>query len=353
MPELSIRTSLTASQTAPQTASTFRIACSCLLGLAVLAYPATCRAQMAEMAGQPQPPKAALAQDSIQPSESLGADDLIEIMVSYCPELSRTFRVSSDGTLALPLLHQRIKVSGLTPMQVSEALQQALIKENIMADPTVNVSVLEYRSRPVSVVGAVNRPLTFQATGQTTLLDAIARAGGMSPTAGSSIIVTDNHVSPEAAASGTLQSNVKIIPTKYLLGSADPKYNIRLIGDEEVRIPEASKIFVAGDVKKPGMYPMQNDNETTVVKAIALSGGLDSYSAHVAYIYRSRPSGGEREEVQVPLKDILSHKAPDMTLAADDILFIPTANGRKLTARVISDLAALGGAAAVGILIYH
>jgi polysaccharide export outer membrane protein len=285
---------------------------------------------------------------NVLPSEGLGADDLLEIRVSYCPELSRNFRVSSDGTLSLPLVRKTLMVAGLTPIQVSTALQDELVGEHLLVDPTVSVSVLEYRSRPVSVVGAVNHPLTFQATGQITLLDAIAQAGGLSPNAGGSIIVTTS----SSATTSSEQKSAQTILVQDLFGGDVPKVNLTLHGGEEIRVPEARKIFIVGNVKRPGMYPMQGDSDTTVVKAIALSEGLDAYGASNAFIYRLHGPGGQRTELKVPLNLILSHKAPDIALSADDILYIPGSDGRRLTSKILNGLAGFGQTAAAGLVIY-
>ncbi|NYF79920.1 polysaccharide biosynthesis/export family protein [Granulicella arctica] len=283
----------------------------------------------------------------ILPAEALGADDLVELTVPYCAELSRTFRVGSDGRLALPLLSRKLQVAGMKPDELAAALQLELEQEHILINPTVSVSVLEYRSRPVSVMGAVVHPLTFQATGRTTLLDALARAGGMSTVAGGDIILTEH------AVDARTPDHVQVIPARGLLDESDPKYNIVLHGGEEIRVPEASKIFVTGNVHHPGMYPMQGDSDTTVMKAIALSQGLDSFSAHTAYIYRRHNATADRDELVVPLNRIMSRKSPDMALKPDDILYIPDATGRRMTSRVISQITGFGQTAGSGLLIYR
>ncbi len=317
--------------------------CAALLSVCVLPL----RAQEGDAAPAPAPPPAAAL--DVLPSQALGADDLLQLMVPYCPELSRSFRVSSDGTLALPLLKQRISVAGLQPSQVEQRIAAALVSEQVLADPTVNVSVLEYRSKPVSVVGAVNHPLTFQATGETTLLDAIAKAGGLAPTVGSAITVTHRSQAPD----GTTHITVQSIPVRGLLQASDPRLNVKLTGDEEVRVPEAGKIFVAGNVKKPGEFPMQDNTDTTVVKALAMSEGLQAYSTKNAYIYRERGVGAPREEIAVPLSQILARKSPDVVMEADDILYVPENNNKRMTAKVLEGLAGFGSTTAAGMLIYH
>jgi protein involved in polysaccharide export with SLBB domain len=63
---------------------------------------------------------------TVLPAEVVGANDLIEIMVPYCAELSRSFRVDSDGNLTLPLLKRSIKVAGLRPPQIAKQIEEAL-----------------------------------------------------------------------------------------------------------------------------------------------------------------------------------------------------------------------------------
>jgi polysaccharide export outer membrane protein len=323
------------------------VTASALLGILL---PASMWCQAPAAAADPNGPVAftqGRAAGEVQPAEALGADDLLEITVPYCAELTRTFRVGSDGRLALPLLSRKLQVTGMKPDELASALEKELEHDHILTSPTVSVSVLEYRSRPVSVMGAVVHPLTFQATGRTTLLDALARAGGMSNVAGGNIILTEYAAGPNGA------NKVNVIPAHGLLDEADPKYNIVLHGGEEIRVPEASKIFVTGNVRHPGMYPMQGDSDTTVMKAIALSQGLDSFSAHVAYIYRRRNASQDRDELSVPLSKIMSRKATDVALKPDDILYVPDAAGRRLTSHVISQIAGFGQAAGSGMLIYR
>ncbi|RRA47250.1 SLBB domain-containing protein [Acidipila sp. EB88] len=320
-----------------------------MLACAALVLPHCLTAQSTESTGNTVPSEAASpAPLAVLPSQALGADDLVQILVPYCPELSHSFRVSSDGTLNLPLLKQRIAVSGLQPAEVETKIAAALVSEQILTEPTVNVSVLEYRSRPVSVVGAVRNPLTFQATGNTTLLDAIGRAGGFSPTVGSDLTVTHH----SALANGTMQVSVQVIPLKELINGADPKYNVKLVGDEEIRVPEASRIFVTGNVKKPGSFPMQTDGDTTVRKALAMSEGLQQYSTRQAFIYREQKAGEPRQEISVPLQEIMARKAADVQLLPDDILYVPEDGGKKLTAKVLAGIAGFGTTALGTAIVY-
>jgi polysaccharide export outer membrane protein len=168
------------------------------------------------------------------PAQAIGPMDLLAISVYGAPELTRSVRVSDDGLIGLPMLHQRIDVAGRIPVEVEARIAAALVEEQILVDPAVAVTIAEYHSRPISVAGAVKAPLTFQAVGKTTLLEALTRAQGLSEDAGPEILLT------RAAAAGVLPL-VERIPIKKLIDAADPSFNVALAGGEEVRVPQAGR----------------------------------------------------------------------------------------------------------------
>jgi polysaccharide biosynthesis/export protein len=285
--------------------------------------------------------------NEVLPAQTIGADDLISIVVFDCVELSRTFRVSSDGTLALPILG-RVAAAGLMPVELEEKLTQHLKSTQTMVDPIVNVSVAEYRSKPVSVVGAVRAPITFQAMSDTNLLGAITRAGGLAPDAGPEIIVTRRATKDGGLSGATVQR----VSVRKLMES-DSVANVRLEGGEEVRVPEIGKIFLTGNVRTPGSFAMQDNSETTILKALALSQGTLPYSDKTAYIYRKDPLTGQRAEIPVPLQQIMARKSPDVIVYADDIIYIPENHGRKLAGETLDRLTGTGGSVASALVLRH
>ena len=259
------------------------------------------------------------------PAQRIGASDLIAVSVYDAPELTRTVRVDADGFIRMPMLSGRIKAAGLMPAELEAAIVKALQAEQLIVDPFVTVTVAEYESRPISVAGAVKQPIRFQAVGRVTLLDAITRAGGLSPEAGPEILVSRTDAGSSSAA-GLVQR----IPVRGLFEAADPEMNIPLSGGEEIRIPESGKVYVVGNVKKPGAFPVQDAAQTSVLKVLALAEGLDSYASKQAYIYR-REAGpeGKKNEIPIELTRIMQRKAPDVALLANDILYVPDNTGRR------------------------
>lgn len=280
------------------------------------------------------------------PIEKIGPNDLISLSVYDSPELSRTFRIDADGTLRLPMLNERIQASGLYPEQLEKTITKALVDGGILVDPVVTVTMAEYRSRSISVVGAVRTPVTFQDTGNLTLIDAISQAGGLTDNAGEDILVSHQHED----ASGKTVTLTERVPAKALLNTADSSLNLPLQGGEVIRVPEAGRFYVVGDVKNPGQFQIQDGNESSVLKALALTRGLDHYSAKVAYIYRTEAGKGGRNEIEVPLKKIIKRQAPDMPLLANDVFYVPESGRSRNTATALRAVAIVGAAVATTLI---
>lgn len=296
--------------------------------------------------GQTGPAQVAEGGVSNLPAQKIGPNDLLAISVYNAPELTRTVRVSAEGAIRLPMLKEQIKADGRMPAELEQSISDALVSEEILTDPIVTVTVAEYSSRPISVAGAVRQPLTFQAYGNVTLLEAITRAQGLAPEAGPEIIVTRLEPQPNGA-SKLFEKRIRV---KALLDDSDPALNLPLQGGEEIRVPEAGKVFVVGNVKKPGAFQMQDESGMTVLKALAMAEGLEQYASNQAYVYH-RAKDGSQTETRVELRKIMDRKAPDAPLGPNDIFYVPDNRGRRLTMATIDKLIGFGVGTVSGILI--
>jgi polysaccharide export outer membrane protein len=280
------------------------------------------------------------------PAQPIGPNDLLLLSVYDSAEFSRSVRVSGLGDIRLPMLKQQIHAAGLMPAALEESIRAALMEEGLLVDPIVSVNIAEYHSRPISVAGAVHNPVTFQAVGPMTLLQAIAHAGGLEKNAGTEILVTRTEV-----RDGTPQSTTQRIEVKSLFDNAEARYNIALQGGEEIRVPEAGHIFVVGNVKKPGEFSAPEAADPTVLKAVALAEGLEPFTAKQAFIYRPDSSGVKRE-VPVNLSGILARKSPDVPMEPGDILYIPDNKHKKLSMAALERLLVFGSTAGATALVY-
>lgn len=258
------------------------------------------------------------------PSQPLGPNDLISLTVYDSPELTRSVRVSPEGEIRLPMMKVPLHAAGLLPSALEKVIADELVREELLVNPIVTVNVSEYRSHPISVSGAVRSPITFQAVEPVTLFDAITRAGGLSPEAGLEILITK----PADVEHGEVKPVTRRVLVRELTKESNPDVNILLSGGEEVRVPEIGKIFVVGNVKKPGAYPVHTDSDTTVLQMLALAEGLDGVTGKQAFVYRQEGPGG-KHEIPVPLKEILRRKSSDVVLYANDILYVPEDTGKK------------------------
>ncbi len=269
------------------------------------------------------------------PAQKLGIDDLVAVSVYDAPELTRSVRVEPDGTIHLPLLKEGVQAAGLLPRELEAGVAAALKSGEVLVDPVVQITVVEYHSRPIAVMGAVKKPVTFQAVGAVTLLGALARAEGLSDEAGTEIVLTRE------------DGAVERIPVKRLLNEADPAVNFVLHGGEEIRVPEAGKIFVVGNVRKPGAFLVRDGSEDSVLKLVALAEGLAPFSYRQAFIYRAK------QEIPIELDQILKRKTPDVALQVGDVLYVPDNKGKRLTATVLDRIAGFGSATASGLVIWR
>lgn len=300
--------------------------------------------------GQARLPSGSIETGANLPPRPIGVGDLLSISVYGAPELSRTARVSEEGTIHLAMVKTPIEARGITPLELEQRVSAALEDASILVDPSVVITIAEYAARPIRVAGAVRHPLTFDSTGPITLLEALTRAEGLSGEAGADILVTRADHLPGSDNPPVTTPVTTRIAVKDLTEKADPAANLILEGGEEVRVPEAGRVFVVGNVKKPGAFPVGDEGAgTSVLKALALAEGLAPFSAKTAYIYR--PADGAKLEIAVALRKIMDRKTPDVILAAGDIFYIPDNRSGRVTASVIDKAVAFAAGTASGALI--
>ena len=248
----------------------------------------------------------------------IGPKDVLKVTIWGHDDLSRQVVVSADGSFQFPLIGD-VRVAGLTPGAI-ETLLRDLLGKDYLVDPQVSVSVQEYRSQRVFVLGEVEKPGTYAMTGRTTLLDVLSQAGGPGKNAGRQVVVvrvptSDGPVTPVAAGSVMLRGNLK----RLLDGEGGE--NISLQNGDTVFVPKLTSFFVLGEVLRQGAYAMEK--ETTALEAVTLAGGFtDRAAPGGAKILHKRPDGGQ-DTIEVDLTD---PKAREVRLDEGDTLLIPRGN---------------------------
>ena len=292
-----------------------------------------------------------VATDTHDTAYVLGADDQISVRVLELEEFSAqnlpALRIDPAGDIRLPLAG-RVHAAGLTVERLQAAVAHRL--SVILKNPEVTVSVVEFRSHPVSVLGAVKTPGVYQITGRKTLFEVLSLAGGLNPDAGNTIKVT------RRVSAGPLPlSDVSRDPTnEFFIGSLDirsvmearnPGENINILAEDVITVPKAELVYVIGAVKRSGGFILNEKGHLSALQALALAEGLDHVAAPKnARILRQDAPGAERKEVAVNLKLILEGRAQDVSLRANDILFIPTSLPKNAGLRALEASIQLGAA---------
>jgi polysaccharide export outer membrane protein len=317
----------------------------------------------------------ALVQTDRKADYVLDSGDLLGIEIFDVPELTRDVRVSESGLISLPLLPVKVQAAGLTAFQLQDKLAELLQVNGLVSSPQVTVSVKEQHGQPITVMGAVRTPLVIQAVRQMTLLEVLSRAGGIAEDAAGQILITHSPrpviaessetASPETAelaAEGSdpatgetsdppvLAEPLTIrVSLSDLLDTGDPKFNLALRGGDVVSVPRAGVVYAVGAVQRPGGFVMANDRQQlTVLKVLALSGGLTSTAKKKNAVIIRQSAEANQRQVPVDLERILAFKAEDPLLLQSDILFVPNSGGKQVMGRVAQT--ALGLASGVALV---
>ncbi len=297
---------------------------------------------------QPSPAPAALRSTYV-----LGPDDQLAVRVLDAEEIGdKPVRIDMSGFLRLPLAG-RIHASGLTVEQLETAIA-ARLKE-FVKQPDVSVSVTEFRAQPVSVLGAVRTPGVHQVRGTKTLYEVLSLAGGLNPDAGSSIKITRRKSAgliplPTAHDDSTGEFQVATVDVKSVMEAQNPSENIAVLPDDVVSVPKADLVYVIGAVRKSGGFVLSEKEKMSVLQALSLAEGLDRGAAPKdARILRPVPESENRQEISVNLKQILDGKSGDVSLLANDILFVPASGAKNAFTRGVEAAIQIG----TGVAIYH
>jgi polysaccharide export outer membrane protein len=243
---------------------------------------------------------------------TLGVQDVLKIAVFDEPTLTGSYRIDSDGAFQYPLIG-RIQAAGLTLRAVEGELTKRLA-DGWVRRPQVAVEVEQYRSRNVFIVGEVRTPGKYPLAGQTTLIEALALAGYMTPAAGSEILVlhpeasdrADHQLSPElTSAARTTRVNVGD------LQAGRSGANVVLNEGDTIFVQRARTFFVGGNVRSPGRFTWEQG--LTVQQALSLAGGLTEKGSN-RRLKVTRVVNGKSKKVDIELED---------QIQPDDVLEVP------------------------------
>jgi polysaccharide biosynthesis/export protein len=282
----------------------------------------------------------------------LGSEDQIVIRVVDIDEVpDKPFRIDMRGNINVPLIG-RVHAGGLTVEQLEAELTRKF--GAVLNYPVVTVFMGEFRSQPVSVLGSVRTPGVHQIRGHATLFEVLSLAGGLAADAGNAIKITRRKALgplplPGAADDTSGEFQVAEVAVKSVMEARNPQENIAIQPNDVISVPKAELVYVTGAVKRSGGFVLIEKEKISVLQALSLAEGLDRTAAPKdARILRPLKADA-RQEIPVNLKQILAGKSADVSLLANDILFVPTSGPKSALGRGMEAAISIG----TGIAIYR
>ncbi len=277
----------------------------------IFAFPASVRAQNRPMA--------------------IGLEDVLTITIYAGGQLETTSNVtvSAEGIIDAPFIGP-VQVAGLTPSQLEQKIAEPLARD-FFVDPKVHVSIKEFKGISYYISGSVNSPGLYEMASKTSLLELIARAGGISASAGNVAFIMrggGGKITEEASVEDVLKEGEPVkVDIGALMERGDQTQNPVLVAGDVIYVPpkqalnqSASKVYVEGMVESPGIYDYQPG--MTALGACIMAGGFAQFSAPGrTKIFRKK--GEEVEVVKVNLYKVRDGKTPDIELKPGDRIFIP------------------------------
>jgi polysaccharide export outer membrane protein len=261
---------------------------------------------------------------NLQSSDTLdynvGGYDVLSINVYEEPSLSLdAVRVSADGYITFPLIG-RVKVAYKTTAEVENIIANLLAEGQFLVNPHVSVFVKEYLSKKVLILGAVERPGSYELRASEKVLDVISKAGGVDFAEGGNKIT----ILRTETAGGTKDEKTAIdINLRRLLDGEDPLSNLQVCDKDILYIPKAGKVFIIGEVKNPGDYIIK-DRDITIVEAVGMAGGFTRIAARNRTKI-IRVEDGVEKIIHVKIDQITGEgkKTGDIVLKPNDIIIVP------------------------------
>ncbi len=273
----------------------------------------------------------------------LGPGDVIEVTVFGIEDLKgKQLTLDSEGRISLPFINV-VQLMGLTSRE-SEIKIGTLYEASVMKNPQVAVTVKDYRSQFINVLGAVFKPGTYQLTRRAFLVDALAMAGGLlAEKAESKAFVhragmataTQAEIVADVAKKESLE-----IDLVQLLEKGDISLNVPIYAGDVVSVPERVERFyyVLGDVNKGGAFEIRRGEAITLSKALASAGGLMGTAKAGKSVIIRQNEDGSTKQIPVDVKKLLQGKTEDMVLADNDVVFVPGSTTKTIARGVLNSI---------------
>ena len=282
---------------------------------------------------------ACLGTQSVQAQDSLliGPGDQIHVQVYDTPEMDQQPSVTDQGYVPLAFIGN-VHVAGLTPAAAAKVIEHDLEVKQIMPHPQVMVTVLQFATQEVAVMGQVKTPGSYAIRTPRNIVDVLAMAGGIDPA------TANRHISIRRHGTHDL------VPFFVSNNPAEAESeNVMVNPGDTVIVPKAGLVFALGDVARPGGYVMDNNQgKISVLELVSQAGGTNhsAVPSHAKIIRKL--AGGGYQDIPLQLSKMQKGEIPDQILLPNDIVYVPFSYLRSFIVNTPSVVASTASAA-----IYH
>jgi len=266
----------------------------------------------------------------------IGPGDLLHVQVADTPEMDQHPRVTDAGEVPIEGAGN-VRVAGLTPADAAITIQSRLIAAHYMKHPVVSVTIEQYATQTVSVLGEVKAPGAYPIGTARSILDVLALAGGLNGAADRNILI-ERHGDPASLVHYNYSNDAdQAIGTQVPVNPGDT-----------VIVPKAGIIYILGDVNHPGGYAMtNNESKMTMLQALALAGGLTKTAKQGRARLIRKDNNGSYADRTISVGELQEGKIPDIAMQPGDVLYVPFSFGRNIAVFGASSIAASATSAVV------
>lgn len=232
------------------------------------------------------------------PNYVIGPNDRLRITIVGQSDMPAEYVVSGDGTFTYPFAGQ-VKASGLSVAALEAELRRLLVPR-FFRNPQITVSVTEYRSKEVYVMGAVRNPGTYALQGDLTLVAVLGRAGGQTTEAADYVQIMR---APGAKGPVLPGEHTEAIVTRINIDGGHIPIGIAVQDGDTVYVPPLARVFVSGEVRSPGQYPVKEG--MTVLQVLSLAGGVTEFGAQNRMKVQRKRDDGTTEEMSIRENDVV------------------------------------------------
>ncbi|PXX47456.1 polysaccharide biosynthesis/export family protein [Undibacterium pigrum] len=229
-------------------------------------------------------------------SDVIGEGDQLLVTVFGQPDLTADVTIGESGVITLPLVGT-VEVKGKTALEIASIFAKKLEQGQYIKNPRVSIKVIQQLSRTFSVLGEVLRPGRYPLQGQISILEALSLAGGVSQKAEKSLRILRREPGKPTSelqeyASIKLELDASTLP---------PELAQKIQPNDVLFVPQQKNFYVYGEVRRPGIYPMEED--LNVMRVLSIGGGVTERGSIRRIIIHRKTESGELREISAGIAD--------------------------------------------------